>query len=933
MGNATIGSLRAVLGLDRAEFTQGLDAAQKQLRQAGKEFEKVGRQITGVGRSMTASITLPVIGLGAAVIKTAADFEAAMGRVGISTGAAGEQMRELSTLARQIGKDTVFSASEAADAMDMLAKAGVSTTDILNGAARATVNLAAAAGTDLDPAASAITDSMAQFKIAVADLPMVVNQITGAVNESKLDFSDFALAIGQAGGVAGALGVSFEDFNAALAATSPLFSSGSDAGTSFKTFLQTMVPTTTKAATAMQEYGLAFFDAAGNMKPMAEIAEMLRTNLSGLSDSAKTEVLKDIFGTDAMRTAIGLMQQGSDGLENIARRIAETDAAAQAAKRMEGFNGQLEQLGGAFEELAIAIGESGILKIATDIVKAIGDIMTKISEFSPVALQIGLVFAGIAAAIGPVLIVVGSLISAWGALATALGGGGVLVAIGGFAAAAAPFVAAGAAIGAVIYAFRDELGPIMKDFADAVIEAVGPALPGIMSAAQEAFAALGEAVGALVRLVAPLVEGLGRLLLNAFGPPIVLGLKVFVAALTTSLQMAADVLRFIASVLTGDWSGAWSAAKDLVMDAVRGVGRIIETVFPGALGWMQRLYEGVRDWLQNKLGGVFDWVGRKTREVGDAFFTLYDRVVGHSYIPDMVDEIGAEIARLDAVLVRPVERATRTAAQSFRDLQEQARTSMEDLMTDRERLALDLQRDLGAYERQRAGGAINQQRYDDMVRRRRNRFAEESAEIDARGITTGPNRGTPDFDFLEPFNETMTRMRESIEDSRERFADAFAYGIDAAMRGDWQGVLRSIVGDIFGNSLRKLGGQLFDRLGGGTGGGVNIGSVVSGLFKGLPRFKDGGTIRAGGSGGIDSQLTAFWKSPSEQVDIYDPSKSGSSGGSPLHFDMRGAVMTSDLLGQMEGMAARSGGNALRTARTAVPADRKKSDRYTLSGHR
>ena len=157
MSNATIGSLRGVLGLDTAQWTEGLDAAQKELKRAGREFEKIGKSISGVGERLSVGLTLPIIGFGVAAVKTAGDFEASMNKVGISTQATGDKLEALSDLARKIGKDTVFSAETAAGAMDNLAKAGLSVEDILGGAARATVNLAAAAGSELEPAATAIS--------------------------------------------------------------------------------------------------------------------------------------------------------------------------------------------------------------------------------------------------------------------------------------------------------------------------------------------------------------------------------------------------------------------------------------------------------------------------------------------------------------------------------------------------------------------------------------------------------------------------------------------------------------------------------------------------------------------------------------------------------------------------------------------------------
>lgn len=404
-----IARLSVFLGLDTAAFERGADVSEKRLKKMERSFEQSGKKLQDLGKKLSLAITAPVAAAGVAVVKMAGDFESSMIKLGISSQASADQLKQMSDLALKLGKDTIFGASDAADAMDELAKSGLSATDILNGAAEATVYLATAAGSELSPAANAITDSMQQFGLTTAQLPEAINQITGAVNQSKLDFQDFALAIGQAGGVAGGLGVEFTDFNTVLAATSSLFASGSDAGTSFKTFLTSLSGNSKQAKNAIAEFGLQFFDATGNMRSMAEIAEELRTKLGGLSEQAKTEVLKTIFGTDAMRTAIGLMNQGADGLDRIAAAIKRTDAASQAAKRMEGFTGQLENLKGAIETLAIRIGQSGVLQSVTALVGGLADLVDALSETNPGILKFVAVVATIAAAVGPVVIVVGTL--------------------------------------------------------------------------------------------------------------------------------------------------------------------------------------------------------------------------------------------------------------------------------------------------------------------------------------------------------------------------------------------------------------------------------------------------------------------------------------------------------------------------------------------
>lgn len=898
MSNATIGSLRGVLGLDTAQWTEGLDAAQKELKRAGREFEKIGKSISGVGERLSVGLTLPIIGFGVAAVKTAGDFEASMNKVGISTQATGEKLEALSDLARKIGKDTVFSAETAAGAMDNLAKAGLSVEDILGGAARATVNLAAAAGSELEPAATAISDTMSQFKIVAADLPLVVNQITGAVNESKLDFVDFQQAMGQAGGVAANLGVSFEDFNAVLAGTSSVFSSGSDAGTSFKTFLTSLVPKSKQAASAIEEYGLSFYDAAGNLRPMADIAQQLQDKLGGLSDSTRTEVLSTIFGTDAMRTAIGLMDQGAAGLDKIAAKIAATDAAAQAAQRMKGLNGQLEELGGAFQEVAIAIGESGLLQVVTDVVTAFAGFMDKISDLSPVALQIGIVIAAIAAAFGPVLVVVGSMISAWGALLGAFAAGGVLAGVAGL------ILPIGIAVGVVAAAFAlfgDKIVPALVAFGQAVAANLGPKIAPLIEAVKGAFAAFGELMGELFGKGedAQLTAGL-----KTFG--IVVG-AVFGAAvdlITGAVGVITNIMRALSALLRGDFSTMWNALGSAVMSALTGIGRAFETIFPDITRWVRNLYTEVKNWLQDKLGAVFTWVGDKVKKVGDAFFQLYDRVVGHSYVPDMVEEVGQWMGRLQQVMVDPAERATKKTADHFRQLREDARAVMQGLLTDDERAWLEHKEKVEKLQRAIAAGGADADVF-------REGLARENAGWDARGLkmpdTLPDLKPIEDDPGIKRLNETWEAIQRQIHDSRESFADAFEYGINSALRGDWKGVLSAIVGSSFQDGLKNIGRSLFDALGGGKagsgGGGFNIasiGSTIAKFFGGFPGFATGGGFTVGGAGGPDSKLFGLRLSPGEMVDVRKPGADhGPGGGGAPIYQFSGNLMTPEFWAQIQ----------------------------------
>lgn len=407
--NAVVGALRVVFGLDASEFHAGLKQMQSGLRGVAKDMERIGKDLS-------VKVSAPLLGLGGLAIKAGADFEAAMNRVGAATGANASEFEGLSSAAREMGRTTRYSATEAAEAIEILAKNGLSSSDILGGALSASLQLAASSGANLADAGDLATDVMLNFGKAAGELEGVVDGVTGVLLASKFGIDDYRLALAQAGGVAGGLGVSLEDFNAAIAATSNLFASGSDAGTSFKTFLQNLVPKSAAARAVIYNLGLEFFDTEGRMRSMAEIAQELQDGFAGLSDEARSEALSTLFGTDAMRTAIGLMDQGAEGIREISAAIDEASAQEQADARMKGFTGSVNKLKSAFEGVLLAIADSGLLAVMTQFADILTDLANRISAADPALIKFGVVFGSIAAAMGPVLVALGAMAAAIAAI-------------------------------------------------------------------------------------------------------------------------------------------------------------------------------------------------------------------------------------------------------------------------------------------------------------------------------------------------------------------------------------------------------------------------------------------------------------------------------------------------------------------------------------
>ncbi|MGK2966023.1 MAG: phage tail tape measure protein, partial [Tepidiformaceae bacterium] len=243
--------------------------------------------------------------------------------------------------------------------------------------------------------------AMDVWGIKASDMTGVVNNLAGAANVSKFGVEDMSYAMAQGGGVAAAAGVSFDDFAATIAATSSSFSSGADAGTSFKTFITALANPTAKAQEAMDALGFSAYDASGNMKSMADITQGLHDALGPLSEQQRAQAAATIFGSDAMRTALSLSQQTGAEFTALSNTMKNTDAAAVAAQRMSNLSGDLEALKGSLESAGIAIGSraipalAGLAQKGTEAVNAFGAL--------PSSTQNMLLLSGAAAAAAPLM--------------------------------------------------------------------------------------------------------------------------------------------------------------------------------------------------------------------------------------------------------------------------------------------------------------------------------------------------------------------------------------------------------------------------------------------------------------------------------------------------------------------------------------------------
>lgn len=588
------------------------------LKKGGAATKALGEGITDLGSSMTLGLTVPIVAAGGAAISVAANFDDAMSQVQGALGDASADTEGLRQLALQLGSDTVFSATEAAQAMVELAKGGLTEADIKGGALAASMDLAAAGQLNLADAAETTVQMMGSFGLGAGDATRIANALAGAANASSADVSDLTQAMSQCSAQASLAGWSLEDTAAALALFADHGVKGSDAGTSLKTMLQRLSAPTDQAADAMEAYGLEVRDSNGKMKDITGIADELTGKLGTLSDAERDAALQTIFGSDASRAAAILMQSGSEGLQKYIAATNDATAAETMANAQKGeLSWALENMGGAIESASIAFG-SALAPAITAVAGVIGNVAEAFASLPSGAQTAIAVVLALVAAVGPLLVVFGSVVAMLPALSDDL-----LMLGGAFAVPLAPALAVAAAIAAVV-AVLVTLWNTSETFRATVLAAVD----AISAKVQEICAFLAPYVQAFVDQLVLTVQAAMDVLLPIIEAALTVIIAIVVPVLTsimdtvanvfaTILATVTNVMAALSSIIQGAWQviqGIFQTVLGLIVGVVTGDFSMMSSGVSGILNGMSSIISGILQGILSVFSGI--WNSIKSVAVG-----------------------------------------------------------------------------------------------------------------------------------------------------------------------------------------------------------------------------------------------------------------------------------------------------------------------------
>lgn len=341
-------------------YIDPLKRATRTTREFRDEVSKAAKegkldQLAGTAAIAGAAIT----GAFGLVVAAGAKYEQAMSAVKAATGESADAIDKLSKAALKAGADTQYSATEAANGITELAKAGVSTSDILGGGLTGALSLAAAGQIGVAEAAETAASALTQFRLKGAQVGHVADLLAAGAGKAQGGVGDLAQALNQTGLVASQTGLSIEETIGTLTAFAKAGLVGSDSGTSFRTMLLRLAAPSGEAARLMERLGISAFDAQGNFIGMAKFAGVLRQALQAMSQEEKQAAFATIFGQDAIRAASITYDWGAEGIRTWIDAVNDSGfAQRQAADLTDNLMGDVERLTGSLETLFIT-SESG----------------------------------------------------------------------------------------------------------------------------------------------------------------------------------------------------------------------------------------------------------------------------------------------------------------------------------------------------------------------------------------------------------------------------------------------------------------------------------------------------------------------------------------------------------------------------------------------
>lgn len=389
--------VRRMAAVEAAAYREQAQRSKQATALERAEVQRRAKASSEIGGKLLFAGGATALGIGVAV-HAFADFDAAMSAAQAATDSTTAGMDKLRQAAIDAGARTQYSATQAAEGITALGKAGVSTQDILTGGLTGALDLAAAGQLSVGDAAEIAATAMTQFNLQGKDIPHIADLLAAGAGKAQGSVSDLANALKYVGPVANGVQVPLEQTVGVLAELASKGIIGEQAGTSTRGFLLSLTAPSEKAGKELAKLGINLYDTQGKFVGFNGAADQLRRGLSGMDNASRNAALGVIFGNEQITAARVLYDGGAQAVDNWTKKVSDSGfAVRQAHDLTNNLSGDLERLRGSLETVFISTG-SGANGFLRGVTQGLTEAVNAFGKLPDGAQHVALGFTAVAAA-------------------------------------------------------------------------------------------------------------------------------------------------------------------------------------------------------------------------------------------------------------------------------------------------------------------------------------------------------------------------------------------------------------------------------------------------------------------------------------------------------------------------------------------------------
>ena len=641
--------------------------ALQKIAATGEKLKTVGDNISSAGQKLL-PVTAGVTALGTAAVSTAANFESSMSQVQATMGITKDAMSTvngesvntmdtLSALAKKMGSETAFSASECAEALNYLALAGYDTQQMCD-TLPTVLNLAAAGGIDLAAASDMVTDAMSALGMGVDEAGTMVDQMAKTASTTNTSVAQLGEGILTIGATAKTVKGGTAELNTALGILANNGIKGAEGGTHLRNVILSLQNPTDKAAACMEQLGLDVYDSEGNMRSLNDILGDLNTSMDGMTAAEKSNIIGQIFNKTDLSSVNALLANTGATWDDLQQSIIDSGGAAQqmADTQLDNLQGQITILKSALEGLAISFGELLLpaIKMIVGWVQQFVDWLNGMDEGTKKVIT---TVALLAAALGPVLIVVGKVVSAVGTIMTIVPkvAGVINTVKTAFAALnttmlANPIFLIIAAITALVAAFiylwntnedfrqfwinlwenvkevAIAVWEAIKNFFTAAWEAISSTAQAVWNGIKDFFSGLWEGIKTIFSTVVEVIKTIITTYFNIYKTIITTVLNAIKTVFTTVWNGIKTVVTTVVTAIQTFITTAWNAIKNTVTTVLNAIKTVITTVWNAIKAAVTTVVNAIKNVISTVWNGIKNTVSTVVNGIKNTVSTVFNNI-------------------------------------------------------------------------------------------------------------------------------------------------------------------------------------------------------------------------------------------------------------------------------------------------------------------